>query len=361
MIISGGGTGGHVFPAIAIANTFRQRHPDAAILFVGALGKMEMVRVPEAGYEIIGLWINGLQRALSLSNLLFPVRVIASYFRALSLLRRFNPHVVVGTGGFASGPVMMAAASRGCPSLIQEQNSYAGLANRRASRKAKRICVAYEGMEKYFPKEKIVFTGNPVRTDILDLAGKRERALSHFAFSANYKTLFVMGGSGGARTINESILLGMERLLDSQVQIIWVTGKVYYKEYITKLAHHDLRKIRVYDFLREVDLAYAASDVVISRSGAIAISELAVAQKAAILVPSPNVVANHQYKNASALVARDAALLIEDDEAREKLVNEMLKLVFDEDRAHRLSGNIAAHGRPKATDAIVDEIEKLIR
>jgi len=360
LIISGGGTGGHIFPAVAIANTFRERYPDADILFVGAQGKMEMTRVPEAGYKIVGLWISGLQRKLTLSNLMFPVKVVSSLMRARSIVKHFKPHAVIGTGGYASSPVMMAATRLGIPSVIQEQNSFAGLANKQVAGKVSKVCVAYEGMEKYFPKEKIVLTGNPVRKDILSTESKREKALSHFGFDGNVKTLLIIGGSLGARTINESILAGMEKIVDAKIQMIWQTGKGYYETYKSQLGKYDLRKIRVQDFVKEMDLAYAAADIVISRSGALAVSELCIAKKACILVPSPNVAEDHQTKNAMALVEKDAALMITDKEAGVKLVEEALKLLFDEGRAGKLRANIAQLARPNATDDIVNEIEKLI-
>lgn len=361
LIISGGGTGGHIFPAIAIANEFRERHPDADILFVGAEGRMEMTRVPDAGYKIVGLWISGLQRRLTLSNLLFPLKVMVSFFKARKLVREFRPHAVVGTGGYASGPIMMAATSAGVPALIQEQNSFAGLANKQVAGKANRVCVAYDGMEKYFPKEKIVITGNPVRKDILTTREKRSAALQHFGFDGDTRTLLIVGGSLGARTINESIIGGIEKLQDAQIQVIWQTGKGYYEAYKARLARVDLTRIRVQDFVKEMDLAYAAADVAISRSGAIAVSELCIAGKPCILVPSPNVAEDHQTKNAMALVSKNAALMVKDVEAEERLVDEALKLIFDEVRCSQLATNITALARPEATKDIVNEIEKLIR
>lgn len=360
LIISGGGTGGHIFPAIAIANTFRERHPNAEILFVGALGRMEMTRVPEAGYKIIGLWISGLQRSLKLSNLMFPVKLISSYFKAKAIVKDFGPHAVIGTGGYASGPIMLAATRKKVPCLIQEQNSFAGLTNKQVASKVSTVCVAYEGMEKYFPKDKIVLTGNPVRKDILIIDSKKSKALTQFGLDADKKTLLIIGGSLGARTINESILSGIEKLIDAQVQVIWQTGKGYFSDYQTRLSKYDLRKIKVYDFLREMDLAYAAADVVISRSGAIAVSELCIAKKPSILVPSPNVAENHQMKNAMALVSKDAAQLVADKDANQILVDEALKLLFDGQRAATLSENISKLAKPNATNEIVDEIEKLI-
>lgn len=360
LIISGGGTGGHIFPAVAIANAFRERHPDAQILFVGAKNKMEMTRVPEAGYQIIGLWISGIQRKLTLSNLLFPIKLMASYLKAMSIVKKFKPHAVIGTGGFASGPIMMAATRFRIPSVIQEQNSYAGLANKQVAAKVSKICVAYDGMDKYFPKDKIIVTGNPVRKDILSVATKREKALSHFGFDANKRTLLVIGGSLGARSINESIIAGMERLIDAEVQLIWQTGKGYYETYRSQLSKFDLRRIRVQDFVREMDLAYAAADVVISRSGALAVSEICIAAKPVILVPSPNVAEDHQTKNAKALVDKGAAVLVQDKDTGEKLLEEAFKLLFDQHHSLKLIENITKLGRPEATNAIVSEIEKLL-
>lgn len=361
LIISGGGTGGHIFPAIAIANEFRERHPDAQILFVGAKGKMEMTRVPEAGYKIIGLWISGIQRKLTWKNFLFPLKLVTSYIRAIAIIQRFKPHVVVGTGGYASGPIMLAATRFGFNAVVQEQNSFAGLANKRVADKVKKVCVAYEGMDKYFPKDKIVLTGNPVRKDLLDIDSKRIKALNHFGFEANKKTLLIVGGSLGARTINASVLANIDKLFETQVQIIWQTGKSYYASYKKSLEKYDLRRIRLYDFLKEMDLAYAAADVVISRSGALAISELCIANKPCILVPSPNVAEDHQTKNAMALVLKEAAVLVKDVDAKNDLVNETLKVLFDEQRCQKLQENIRKLARPNATKDIVNEIEKLIQ
>lgn len=360
MIISGGGTGGHIFPAIAIANEFRERYPQSEILFVGAKGRMEMTRVPENGYQIIGLWISGLQRRLTLTNLTFPLKVIVSYFKAVSIVKSFRPDAVIGTGGYASGPVLFAATRRRVPSLIQEQNSFAGLTNKQVAPKVDTICVAYEGMEKYFPRDKVVLTGNPVRKDLLQIEQKRSKGLYHFGLDDDNRTLLIIGGSLGARTINESILAGIEKLIDARVQVIWQTGKGYYTTCKEKLGSYDLSKVRVHDFVREMDLAYAAADVVVSRSGALAVSELCIARKPCILVPSPNVAEDHQTKNARALADRDAAVMIADKEAMQTLVDEALKLIFDEKRAERLRHNIAAMARPNATRDIVNEIEKLI-
>ena len=360
LIISGGGTGGHIFPALAIANEFKYRYPDAEILFVGALGKMEMTRVPEAGYKIIGLWISGLQRKLTLSNLSFPFKLISSYLKARNIIRKFKPHAVIGTGGYASGPIMLASTKNNIPSLIQEQNSYAGLTNKQLASNVQRICVAYPGMENYFPKEKIMFTGNPVRKDIINLDTKREKALSHFAFSSSERTMLILGGSLGARTINESVLAGIDKLIDAKVQVIWQTGKMYYESVKAQVQNKDLRRIRIHDFLKQMDLAYATSDVVISRAGALAISELCLAKRPCILVPSPNVAEDHQTKNAMSLVNESAAIMIKDADVRESLISESLKLLYDENQCERLKENISRLARPGATEDIVDEIEKII-
>jgi UDP-N-acetylglucosamine--N-acetylmuramyl-(pentapeptide) pyrophosphoryl-undecaprenol N-acetylglucosamine transferase len=360
IIISGGGTGGHVFPALAIANEFKRRYANSEILFIGAEGKMEMTKVPEAGYKIIGLWISGLQRKLTLSNLSFPFKLISSYIKAGGIVKNFKPDAVIGTGGYASGPIMLAATKQNIPSLIQKQNSYASLTNKQLAQKVSKICVSYTGMEKYFPPGKIVFTGNPVRKDILDLTGKREKALDHFAFNTSDRTLLILGGSLGARTINESILAGINKLIDAQVQVIWQTGKIYFQRIKEQIEGKDLRRIRVVDFLNQMDLAYAAADVVISRAGALAISELCIAGKPSILVPSPNVAEDHQTKNAEALAKVEAALLVKDVEAKEVMVSEALKLIFDEQLCEKLNQNISKWAKPQATEEIVDEIEKLI-
>ena len=349
-----------MYPAIAIASAFKLRHPNAKILFVGAKGKMEMTRVPEAGYEIVGLWISGLQRRFTLKNFLFPFKLLSSYFKARKIVSQFKPDVVVGTGGYASGPIMLAAHKMKIPSLIQEQNSYAGLTNKKLARKAKKVCVAYPNMEKYFPSDKLAVTGNPVRGDILDVTTKREKALNHFVFNEKERTLLVIGGSLGAKTINESVLTGLDKLIDASVQVVWQTGKIYYERIKVQIANKDLRKIRIYDFINRMDLAYAVSDAVISRSGALAISELCIVGKPAILVPSPNVAEDHQTKNAQALVNADAALMVKDNEAKNKLIDEAIKLVYDQQHCDRLSKNISALGKPNAAEEIVNEIEKLV-
>jgi len=359
LILSGGGTGGHIFPAIAIANEFKLRHADAQILFVGAKGKMEMTRVPEAGYKIIGLSIAGLQRKFSLSNLLLPFKLIISYYKAKYIVSSFRPHVVIGTGGYASSPVLLAATRKKIPSLIQEQNSYAGLTNKQLSERVQKVCVAYFGMERYFPANKIVFTGNPVRKNMTDAT--RDKALQFFGLASDRKILLVLGGSLGARTINESVFAGLDKLVDAGLQVIWQTGKLYLDEFRQRTKSMDIRGVMLFDFLRQMEMAYAAADVVVSRAGALAISELCLVAKPSILVPSPNVAEDHQSKNAKALVDVNAALMIPDSKAKENLTDEVLKLIYDDHRCGEFSRNMKVLAKPNATIDIVNEIEKLIR
>ncbi|WP_245849673.1 undecaprenyldiphospho-muramoylpentapeptide beta-N-acetylglucosaminyltransferase [Hymenobacter crusticola] len=358
VIISGGGTGGHIFPAVAIANELRRRQPEAEILFVGANGRMEMTRVPEAGYEIVGLDISGLQRRLTPQNLLFPVRVFRSVRKAGKLLESFRPDAVVGVGGYASAPVLIAATSRGIPALIQEQNSYAGLVNKLLSRRVDRICVAYEGMEKFFPATKLVLTGNPVRTEIA--GGSRTEALQFFGLSPEKKTLLVVGGSLGARTLNQATAAALSRLQEAGVQLIWQTGKLYYPEAQQQAASYAEAGLKALEFVKRMDLAYAAADVVISRAGALSVSELCLTGKPSILVPSPNVAEDHQTKNALALVQRNAALLVTDAEAPTKLYDQALALLADPSQQQQLSQNVRCLAHPDATTAIVDELLALM-
>lgn len=361
VIISGGGTGGHIFPAVAIANQIRELQPAAEILFVGAKGRMEMTRVPEAGFPIVGLWISGLQRRLTLDNLSFPLKVVSSVVKAYSLIRQFKPDVVVGVGGYASGPMLYAASTRRIPTLIQEQNSYAGITNKMLGKSVNRICVAYEGMGQFFPDQKIVLTGNPVRQDILDWEQKREEAQAFFQLNPNRKTILVLGGSLGARTLNESTAANLPVISRAGHQLLWQTGKSYHLQAQEQVAALGGGKgIRAFDFIRRMDLAYAAADLVISRAGALSISELAVVGKPVVLVPSPNVAEDHQTKNALALVRKNAALLVRDQEAREKLYPEALGLMEEPERQRELSQNILSLGKPAATQAIVDEVMKLV-
>jgi len=359
IIISGGGTGGHIFPAVAIANELRRRRPDAEILFVGANGRMEMTRVPEAGYRIVGLDISGLQRRLTPQNLLFPVRVFRSVRKAGKLIEEFRPDAVVGVGGYASAPVLLAAASRAIPSLIQEQNSYAGLVNKLLARRVGRICVAYDGMEKFFPASKLVLTGNPVRTEIAD--GRRAEALPFFGLDPAKKTLLVVGGSLGARTLNLATAAALGRLRAAGVQLLWQTGKLYYPQAQEQAAPFAEAGLHALEFIQRMDLAYAAADVVVSRAGALSVSELCLTGKASILVPSPNVAEDHQTKNALALVGKGAAVLITDEHAPVRLYDEALRLLADPARQLQLSSRVRELARPHATELIVDELLKLIK
>ncbi|MBA3899795.1 MAG: undecaprenyldiphospho-muramoylpentapeptide beta-N-acetylglucosaminyltransferase [Bacteroidetes bacterium] len=361
VIISGGGTGGHIFPAIAIANALKQKLQDKVdILFVGAKGKMEMEKVPAAGYKIEGLWISGMQRSLSVSNLSFPFKVTSSLLKAYRIIKKFKPDVVVGVGGYASGPVLAMASFSGVPTLIQEQNSYAGITNKILGKKVNKICVAYDGMEKFFPKEKIVLTGNPVRQDILQLEGKRERGLEHFKLDANKKTLLIIGGSQGARAINQSIEKGLADFIKNDVQLVWQTGKFYYPNAKEAVEKAGSESIKCFDFIQKMDLAYAVADVVVSRAGASSVSELCIVKKPAILVPLPTAAEDHQTKNAMALVTHNAAIIIKNAEAEEKLVSETIDLLNSKERQEKLSANIHKLAFKDAAGVIASEVINLI-
>lgn len=360
VILSGGGTGGHIFPAVAIANEIKKRAPDTEFLFVGAEGRMEMEKVPAAGYNIVGLWISGLQRKLSLSNLSFPFKVLSSLVKARKILREFQPDIVIGTGGYASGPMLRAASSRGIPTLIHESNSYPGITNRLLAKKVSRICVGYQGLEKYFPKQKLVYTGNPVRQDIADIEMKRAEGLRTFGYSGEKKIVLVVGGSLGARGINEAIGANLGMFAENNIELLWQTGKIYFEQAKLQAAPFAAQHISATDFITKMDLAYAIADVVISRAGAGAVSELCIIKKPAILVPLPTAAEDHQTQNAMALVKRDAALLVRDAEAKVKLVAEAIALLKNESRQRSLSENIAKLAMPKATSAIVDEVFRLL-
>ena len=361
IIISGGGTGGHIFPAIAIANALKKIDPDTEILFVGANGRMEMDKVPAAGYKIIGLDIQGIQRDSVWKNVLFPVKLVNSVRKALGILKDFKPDAVVGVGGYASGPLLYAASLKGIPYLIQEQNSYAGITNKWLGKKAQKICVAFDGMEKFFPFSKIIKTGNPIRRDSVNIAGKHMQALELYKLSAFKKTILVTGGSLGARTLNNSIMAGLDKIIDADVQVIWQTGKFYYKGIIEKLGENYHPDIRIMEFLNRMDLAYAAADVIISRAGAGTIAELCVVKKPVILVPSPNVAEDHQTKNALALVQNNAAAFIADRDAEAKLVDKALELLNDKGTQKTLSDNIGKMAMPDADEVIAREVIKLSR
>ena len=359
VIISGGGTGGHIYPAIAIANALQKLDNSIEILFVGAEGRMEMQKIPEAGFKIIGLPISGIQRRLTLKNLTFPFKLWSSIQKAKRILSEFRPQVVVGVGGYASGPLLYAATRAGIPALIQEQNGYAGLANKWLADKVQKICVAYENMDRYFPKEKLVLSGNPVRGDLKHANSKRREALTFYRLDGERPIILVIGGSLGARTINQSVLAKLGLLRQDGIQLIWQTGKFYYQDIRKQLENTDQSDIRLCEFIREMSLAYAAADVVISRAGALSIAELCLVQKPTILVPSPNVAEDHQTKNAMALVQRQAAVLVRDDQAMDMLVNEAVKLVSDRQRRMKLSINIGKMARPNAADDIASEVLKL--
>lgn len=360
MIISGGGTGGHIYPAIAIADAFKSRFPDAEILFVGARGRMEMEKVPQAGYKIEGLWISGIQRRLTVENLSFPLKLASSIIKAGKVIRQFKPHIAVGVGGYASGPLLYVASGKKIPCLIQEQNSFPGITNKLLAKRADKICVAHDRMDRWFPTDKIVFTGNPVRKDIINPESLKEKAYSFFKLDKNRPVLFVMGGSLGARTINESILKDLDKIIAQNIQLIWQTGRVYYQEINSQLANKNSKDIRLFEFLKEMQLAYAAADVVISRAGALSVSELCLAKKPVIFVPSPNVAEDHQTKNALALVEKDAAKMISDRNAKVELVNEAISLLNTPDEQIKLKTNIAKMARPEATEHIVQEMITLM-
>ncbi|MDG2369814.1 MAG: undecaprenyldiphospho-muramoylpentapeptide beta-N-acetylglucosaminyltransferase [Flavobacteriales bacterium] len=359
-IISGGGTGGHIFPAIAIANELMVNYPDSEILFVGAKGKMEMKKVPEAGYKIKGLEIVGLQRRLTIKNLFFPFKLLKSLSDAKKIIKEFNPDIVIGVGGYASGPTLRVAGKLGIPTLIQEQNSYAGLTNKLLAKNAKKICVAYDGMDVFFPKQKIVLTGNPVRNDILNTTAKKALSLTHFGLNPNLKTILIIGGSLGARTINESIKDKLKQIKACNVQLLWQTGSYYFSSMKSAVEREGCLNVFPQEFIRKMDFAYAVSDVIISRAGALSVSELCIVGKPVILVPSPNVSEDHQTKNAKSLVDKKAAIHVNDVDSHTKLVELALELVDNERFCKELSTNIKKLAKPNAAKEIVLEIKKLI-
>jgi UDP-N-acetylglucosamine--N-acetylmuramyl-(pentapeptide) pyrophosphoryl-undecaprenol N-acetylglucosamine transferase len=359
-IISGGGTGGHIFPALSIASEIRKRDPGASLLFVGALGRMEMEKVPAAGFPIMGLPVEGLQRKLGLRNFIVLFKLLVSLGKASKILRTFKPDMVIGVGGYASGPLLRMAAVKKIPSLIQEQNSYAGITNRWLARRAAKICVAYQGMEKYFPAEKIVLTGNPVREELFSQKINRSHACEFFNISGDKQVLLVLGGSLGARTINNSILQQLDALERENLQVLWQTGRLYYDRVRAELEPKTLKNVRYFDFINRMDLAYGVADVIISRAGAATISELCLLGKPAILVPSPNVAEDHQTKNAMALAKNNAAIMITDHDAPDTLVNQAIELMHNQELKNTLGGNCAEMALPNAAGKIVDEIFNLV-
>jgi UDP-N-acetylglucosamine--N-acetylmuramyl-(pentapeptide) pyrophosphoryl-undecaprenol N-acetylglucosamine transferase len=361
IIISGGGTGGHVFPAIAIANALKVIEPDMEILFIGAKGKMEMEKVPAAGYDIQGLWISGLQRRITWKNLSFPLKVISSLIQADRILAKFKPDVVIGVGGYASGPTLRVAVRRKIPTLIQEQNSFPGITNKLLGGKVDKICVAYDGMERFFPAGKIVLTGNPVRQDIITPGNKTE-ALEHFHLNKEKKVVLIIGGSLGAGTINKSVLQYLNQLTGQEIiQLLWQTGKNHFN--LIKSNQETLHRedVHIYPFIDRMDLAYAAADIIVSRAGAIAISELCIIGKPVIFIPSPNVAEDHQTKNAEALGRKSAALMLKDQEAVDKLFGLIKELAADTGLQNELSRNIKSMALPEAASEIAEETMKLIR
>lgn len=362
VLIAGGGTGGHVYPAIAIADAIKKQVPDAELLFIGAEGKLEMEKVPLAGYRIEGLPVVGFQRKLTLKNLLFPFRLIASMIRARQIVKAFQPDVAVGVGGYASGPAVRAAAGRGVPAVLQEQNAFPGVTNKLLAASAKKICVAYEGMERYFPKEKLVLTGNPVRTDFFEgLKEKRDEALAHFGLDPEKQTVFIFGGSLGAKTLNESMMEGAGLIgKNSQVQWIWQTGR-FYEATALRSETAKLPNVKAQPFIDRMDLAYAAADVIIGRAGALSIAELCLVGKPAVLVPSPNVAEDHQTKNALALVEKKAAKMVADAAAKRELLQTVFDLLGNEEERQQLSANIARLAKPRAAEEIADVVLSLAR
>ena len=357
IILSGGGTGGHIYPAIAIANELKVRYPNAEFLFVGAKDRMEMEKVPQAGYRIKGLWISGVQRKLTLKNLMFPFKLIHSLWSAHRIIKSFKPNIAIGTGGFASGPLLQMAALNTIPCLIQEQNSYPGITNKLLSKKVAKICVAYDGLERFFEKDKIVKTGNPVRQGLLEIDTKREEAKNFFNLKSGKTTLLVIGGSLGARRINELIEKELDFLDTQNVQIIWQCGKLYYQQY---KIYKNTQNVQVFEFLNNMDLAYAAADIVISRAGASSVSELCIVGKPVIFIPSPNVAEDHQTKNARAIVNNNAALIIKEEDLDVDFENKFSQLMSSVEKQKELGDNIKKLALVNATKQISDEVEKLL-
>ncbi|WP_271855674.1 undecaprenyldiphospho-muramoylpentapeptide beta-N-acetylglucosaminyltransferase [Patiriisocius marinus] len=356
-IISGGGTGGHIYPAVAIANELKSRYPGSDFLFVGANDRMEMEKVPQAGYKIEGLWISGIQRNLSFKNLMFPFKLISSLMKSRKLISKFKPDVAIGTGGYASASVLKVASMKRIPCLIQEQNSHAGITNKWLGKSVQRICTAYDGMDKFFPKDKVVLTGNPVRKDLIAIKETKADALDFFKLSSTKKTVLVLGGSLGARRINQIIEKALPFFDKEQVQVIWQCGKLYEDQYILK----GTETVKVHTFLNRMDLAYTAADIIISRAGALSVSEVCLVGKPVMFIPSPNVAEDHQTKNALSISEKDAAILLREKEADENFEPLLKSLLDDKERQQKLSENIKSLAKPNATNHIVDEIEKFLK
>lgn len=358
IILSGGGTGGHIYPAIAIANELKRRFPSAKFLFVGAKDKMEMEKVPQAGYEIEGLWVSGIQRKLTFKNLMFPFKLLTSLLRARKIVKTFKPDVAIGTGGFASGPLLYMAASKKVPCLIQEQNSYPGITNKLLAKKVDKICVAYDNLERFFPADKMIKTGNPVRQDLLDISSKTMHAKNELKLNHGKYTVLVLGGSLGARRINELVEKELDFFETHNVQIIWQCGKLYHKMY---RIYDDINYVHVYPFINTMDLAYAAADVIISRAGASSVSELCIVGKPVIFIPSPNVAEDHQTKNAEALASQNAAIVIKEADLEVDFENKFKQLISSKEKQEQLSDNIKQFAMVNATKYIADEVELLLK
>lgn len=361
VIISGGGTGGHIFPAISIANAIKALRPEAEILFIGAENRMEMEKVPAAGYPIVGLPVSGFDRKNMLNNVKVLLKLGVSLLKARSVIKKFRPDVAVGVGGYASGPTLRMAGYQGIPTVIQEQNSYAGVTNKLLAQKAAKICVAYNGMERFFPADKIILTGNPVRQDLFTKENKRAEAITYFNLDPTKKTILVVGGSLGARTINQSILAHIDEIMSSDVQVIWQTGKYYFEDAETAIKKVNPKNIQATAFISRMDLAYEIADVIVSRAGAGSISEFCLLGKPVVLVPSPNVAEDHQTRNAEALANVDAAIMIKDKEAVNQLVNVALALIHQNDKCKVLSSNILKLAQHDSAKRIAEEVLKLIK
>lgn len=357
VVISGGGTGGHIYPALAIANALKQRYPNIKLLFVGAQGKMEMEKVPNAGYPIVGLWISGFQRNNPFKNMLFPLKLLVSFIQAIYTIITFSPNIAIGTGGFASGPILFVASLFKIPTLIQEQNSYPGITNKLLAKRAQSICVAYDGLSRFFPNNKIVVTGNPVRQDILELKNKMEDALSHFNLNPSKKTLLVLGGSLGAKRINELIESKLNYFKQNNIQVIWQCGALYFETYS---AYGSNQEVWVQAYIRQMDLAYAAADFVISRAGASSVSELCIVAKPVIFIPSPNVAEDHQTKNAQSVAAANAAILMKETDLDSDFEIKFSELIQSESMQNTMTKNLKQLAKPSATKQIVDEITTLL-
>lgn len=361
VIISGGGTGGHIFPAIAIANALKNLVPGIEILFVGAIGRMEMEKVPASGYPIEGLNISGFQRSLKLSNLKFPFKLISSLIKARKIIYKFKPQVAVGVGGYASGPLLYMATRKGIPGLIQEQNSYPGITNKLLAGKVEKICVAYDKMEKFFPQSKIILTGNPVREEMVNIVGKRSEAFSYFGLDELKPVVLIVGGSQGARSINIAIKNNLSKFIEYDIQIVWQCGKLFYNEANEKISSLNKTGLKLFDFINRMDLAYACADVIVSRAGASTVSELCIIGKPAILVPLPTAAEDHQTHNCKALVEKDAAILIHDNKVNDDLVSTAIELLNNTDRQEKLSKNISALAVRNAAETIAKEVMNLVK